>query len=795
MALRLINTHPGTSQEDFIPGDKIYMGLRSETGNVNLGSVNIKHGVSGISHRALIPTQDSFLVGVGVQTTLDTVERKRPVGPNLPVEQIISNNLVLTKTSNSDFDKGIYEVYFPFEDNSPTLAYIKLKTNTALTTFSPDWCNLTSMTGFYFGLEHGTYNTACYAFLRGSGSGSLVVGGPLSVFLSPRPSQTELPAFDWKSLPNGTDIEIWIYFSTQGNPPSFVPTAQVWTKRGGVDSAPVYQFSVPIGSLGTFPTQAVNAFNYREGTGSFVRMFMGNAGKLGDSLEFVDWALFPYFPFCVTAGTQLPNHDTIIKPDLPYSFNASANQLLDDYADGRWFNLNYPGLIAPNNSLVFNPGTIKKARAVSIRKTTTDRFGFERQEPRIESVAPVSSTDGFSIELFCASELDSIAMPVGVDEITTGVGFGADDRSKLFNVILLRYQSEYKLGILADGNLLNKYLPASYHVANEVVDWRTSKTIRLTVDRIRQKIHVYLDERRLTFGSNDYLDLTSVVLPTSTSLYGKLFVGHLQDTDVKCSFDISKINYLSRFKAWEIADGTPVSSPLPWTSTVNNDGSGSSSAGSEGWKIAKRAFGTSNSYRYYSRLESFIATRGFQVDTEFKLLEYSSSDGELFKQSSRTGSGISVFTGSQVFTAEIINCGLNGYRLCVIPKSLTIDQLVSQTKDSLKFSTKIDPLVFNKIRIAYVPYDSIKIWVNQFNADPDIVIPWSVQGFDLPDSLTANSIRFGHFDHMTSSITEWKYFRYGLSNGYNASIVQKYPLGTSSYMFGGKSVVIPEFSE
>jgi len=98
-----------------------------------------------------------------------------------------AGSIVLTKTSNNDGDLGIYELNIPIHEGDSIMGYFKFRKKSAglrttqIGATSPTWWEM------YFGVEHGTFNTAAYAFLRNNGSGgSIVFGGPLQSYNTAR---------------------------------------------------------------------------------------------------------------------------------------------------------------------------------------------------------------------------------------------------------------------------------------------------------------------------------------------------------------------------------------------------------------------------------------------------------------------------------------------------------------------------------------------------------------------------------------------------------------------------------
>lgn len=782
MALRLVNTSPGTSPTPLKPERPIQVGMRSETSTIAPGTIRVSMGMSSLAHKGVLPENEQSYVDKGAYVSIETSERRRP-SVGYVGRVITSGNLTLTKGSNSDNDSGIYEFKMPIKTGSPVLGYFKFRVKTSWTLFSPDWCNLSNMTGMYFGLEHGNFNNACYAFLRKNvPTGTLVIGGPLQSYLSARPGQAEL-TFDWGSLVNNSVVEVWILYNTAGYFPTYTPVVEVWTRRVGIDVQPVHHTPIPALSLGQFPGVSTSWSNYRAGPSDEATLFFGNVGRTGDVLTIEDWALFPDFRRAVHEGEPAPDHTLVIKADAPVSYKASESLITTDSSPSKWFNLNLAGTDPPSEALRTQPGRTNPL-FTRFTKSSNNPSGVEREEPRIAQLV-----DGFMVEAFVAGALSR-----QLNDKAFGAGFGVEDGSKLYQLSMIEAPTR-TLGIsksLVDpSDLLN-----SFYMPTSRIDWTSLKLLRMTMDRRRSVLTVDVDESRVLSIP------TTGAFPASRVAYARVIMGHLITVPERGTFDVSFLNYLPRYKAWEGEDGLEppaslVSTTDPNPFVLNSSGAGSTPvwAGEE-MVIHKDAFNTPGSKRYYSKPEGLASYQSVSVEFGARIINYTGSTGAQFQQKVWTGAGVKIFFGDKVLTFGFFDCGIYGRFIGIIPGSGSVDDIINQTKLGKKFSVPFDWLDYNKYRIVYKPAEGIQLWTSTVVAEPVLTIPWDgTTGFDLPTDVTPPSVAFGHFDQNSSSQSAWRCFRWGQGNGYDLEIVQKYPNQVQGYHFGGKAFVSTEFSE
>jgi hypothetical protein len=376
-----------------------------------------------------------------------------------------------------------------------------------------------------------------------------------------------------------------------------------------------------------------------------------------------------------------------------------------------------------------------------------------------------------------------------------GAGFGVEDGSKLYRLVTLENDAIRTIGLTKD-TADPTDIVASYYIPDEDVDWRSLKHIRLTVDRRRVQIRMYVDgELSMTVPMGS-------TFPPSASSRARVFAGHLVAEDSLGDMNIASLVYLNRYKAWEIEDGLdPVVSLVSTTEPSNAfvlESSGANSSvtvNADSMEIAKgdTDIGTKN---FFTKPEDLADTHGVITDFSARVTLCTDKGGQQFPVNCWTGAGVRLFFGNKVLTLGFFDCGVFGRRVAVVPGA-GIQEITQLTALGKKFSAPIDWTEMRQYRIQYRAFDSIKIWTGSLVTDPAIVIPWrnDTDGFDLPVDLTPTSLAFGHFDESLSSTTEWEYLRWGQLNGYEISVVQEYPDGLKDYLFDGKAFIITEFSE
>ena len=791
MALLFVNAAPNKDPSPIGPTFPISIGARDTTGTVSIGKITSSMGRSKYINSGVLPDSDLELARLNAKVSIETVEHLRPITGASGL-LATSGNLQFTKLSNLEGEQSIYEVKVPIETAASILGYFKIKVDTSWQQFSPDWINpaMTNMTGVYLSLEHGTWNNSCNVFLRNNGSGgSIVIGGPLQAFNTARPGQHEY-AFNWLSMPAGSTLEFWIFYNGIGLPSPFsapyLPVVELWVKRS-TDAEATIVAQVPTLSLGEFQSDGSSSSNFRDGTSDFATISFGNAGRSGDVLVLEDWAIFPDYRVSVIEGHATENHSLTIAPDAPTSYVAAKGFLPKESPIGRWFDSSDG--IAPNAVLKYQPGRKLTPQSVSIPKDSAGVLAYERDEPRVGT-----RVDGFMIEAFMGADSGSIITDA------FGAGISVEDGLQLFRLVFLETPTIRSIGLSSD--LLQTYLLSGYHcplaedgVSPLYVEWRGLQMYRITVDRLRSKVYLDLNESRLL--SLPLNPSGTFNFPTSSN--ARASFGFLLNEEASGTAYFSLVNFLPRYKAWEVEDQLlPTASVVPFTLTSLGDGSSAldpATPNATELVIGKGAPGFATTCRYYTRSEDFDYTKGILVDFSAKVHTYWNTLGEQFYSSQWVGSGIAIFLGSQKLHLGFFNCGVHGFKIGIIPGTGEVSDIVNQTALGRSFSADATWLEFHKYRVIYKAFDSIKVWVDDLSGAPVITIPWRGDSFDLPYNTTTSSIAFGHFDDLSASTTAWQYVRWGQSNGYDVSIEQQYPNGLPSYLFGGKLLTKTECSE
>lgn len=786
MALRLANTVPGALPDVFAPGSPVLLGLKDTTGSVRLGSLIVSAGASSIGYDSALPELSSKLSRLEADVSLVTTEHRQPATTSI-ARSIVGGNLRFSKTNNDDFEKCLYEVKFPVQPVASMLGYVKFKTNTAWTLFSPDWCNLTSMAGPYFSFEHGSFNTALFAFLRDNGAGgSLVLGGPMQSFASARPGQVEV-GLNWLSLPNGTEVELWFFYNVNGYPSPFVPAnipiIEVWARRAGVDTSPVLLTTVSVASLGTFPK---NTFpNFRNGQSNNALLTFGLAGKNGDVLEVADWGLFPDYRLSVHNGVSLPSTDLFVLPDGFLRYKASDSLLPTEVSPGPWFPALFAPYVRPDASLFYPPGRKTVPYALNVQRKSINVGAFTREEPRLET-----GVTGAVIEALMYG-----TQTTRVND-TFGSGISIDDGTNIFRVLLLETDTYRTIGI-SKGNF--DFSLAGYYLPSSPIDWSTPKLIRLSVDKTRGKVSLVVDGELVLEVS------TAGTFPPSDGHGGRVMFGDLAPVDSRGFTRFVEVNYGPRFQSWEYTDQTlPTAAPYSWTQVGPANGAAASTIWWNGAPpnatslvIDKEDPLKNGSAIYYSKAEDFADTKGFFVDFETEFAYYADSSGHGFGSETAIETGLTIFLGNKVLKLRFFECGIFGKFIGIVPGSGTVQDIVKQTALGQRFSASLDWIKKTKYRLEYLPYHYIRVWAVTTLQEPLIDIPWRniQEGFDLPVSVATPAIQFGHFSDETVSEVRWTYLRYGISNGYEISVKHKYDGELPPYLFNGPLFVRSEFDE
>jgi hypothetical protein len=775
VSLRLVNTLPGDISDPVVPGKPVHLGLKSETLSVDLGLLKVDVATSGLVHAGLLPGSDPGLLKRASWVALETSEHRLPYSGTDVSLATPGGHLTLTKNSNSNFERGVYEVSFPIETRSSVLGFFRILKK-SWTLFTPDWFNLSSMAGVYLGLEVGTFNTAAFLGLRGVGAGSIVVGGPLASLNSARPGQVEFP-FAWTGLADDSVIDLYVLFNTDGyklppasGVPTGVPVVEIWGKLPS-DAAPVVLGYIAVSLLGQFPDEMSHFSNYRKGVSTSSTLYFGNIGKTGDVVDLADWGAFSDYRIAVREGQASPLTKMTVLPDAPVRYDSASGLSPVEIVPGRW--QVEGGMVA---ELKYAPGLLSFPTHLESSNTPGSPKVFFKNEPRL--AAESASGDGFMIEAMVSGE------SIDIEGDCPNLSFGAEDETSRFQLSLLETATRKTVGVHNGGPVA---LLSSFYTPNTPINWALPQKLRLAVDRRRQAVMVMVNEEVLF-----QQDLAST-FPTSAN--SRVFFGHPNSVVGTSKLKLVSLNYLPRYKAWEWIDGeTPDSEDIDSEISFFLDRSDAgTSVMQDGWLRLEKLGTDPDSRRFYSKDEQFGEDRGMQVDFQVGAV-FTANVGTTTRMNS--GVGLTVRLGTKSVNVRFFNCGVYGNVVGIVPGSGSEQDIIDQTPLGRKFSKALEWAESTKYRLVVKGYEAIELWASGHKA-PIITIPWQdeVSGFDLPVDVSTPGLSFGHFSESTTSVSLWSYIRWGMSNGYEVSLSPEYPEGPKSTLFGGKALVMSEFTE
>jgi hypothetical protein len=776
VGLRLVNTAPGDISDPIKPGQPVHLGLKSESLSVVVGDIQADVAMSGIAYSEALPEADGDLATRVLGVALESPERIQPYNGEA-TRSIVSSRLSITKTSNSQFEKGIYEIQFSVEERASVLAHFKFRKKTwTLGTY--DWANdVSQVAGLFFGLENGIYNTAIYAFLRGNGAGAVLYGGPQQEVAGEREGQDEA-AWSWTGLSTNAVLNLYLVFNALGyssapaiGVPTDVPLVEIWGQLPS-DTSPVVLAYIPIGSLGQFPAESELVSNKRAGPSNTGTIYFGVAGATGDELELEDWSVYPDFRFAVRDGNGTALNALKILPDAPVRFHSKDNVVPTELSVGKWQKSG-----TAEAAMKFAPGVLTKPMFFQVVNDEEGATVFFKDEPRIEQ-EQVDSLDGFMVEAFCYGEETTR------DGDSPNIGFGIKDGAKDYQLCFLQSEEQRTVGVYSTGD---DTLVASYHLPATDVDWTSPKLYQLVVDRRRGELLLYVE------GVEVLSVLLSETFPTDTG-DARVYFGHPRAHTTKSKLNLTFLNYLPRFRAWEGEDGDlPSAAPAAQQFTLDSSGTGSSAMSSGVLSIGKTSL-AAGSKRFYKKSLEVSEFTGFQVDFSARVKEYANSDGTPYAPNSGTGVGLTVRLGTKRVDLRFYDCGFHGKKVGIVPGSGSESDILSQSALGKRFSATFDWSVMESYRLIVKGYDAIELWANTIVTSPLITIPWD-GAFDVPLDSDPIGLVFGHFDADKTSISEWSYVRWGLSNGYEMSILPAYPEGFSRALFGGRLFLRTMFNE
>lgn len=755
MALQLVNTAPGSLPGDHAPGRAVHLGMRSTAASVVPGSIQVDLSLTSIQHSPTLPPDENTSLGAVV--VLEAVERQRPEGAEATVS-IGSGELQIAKASNDETEKSVFEIWTQIREDASLLAHFTFRLDpSGWVRFSPSWTQKTDIVAPFMGVEHGTFNTAVYLYLRDNGAGgSLVIAGPLAEAGEERQGLTEV-SYAWTAAPDGTVRQLWVFFDASSR------TVEIWSGEEGEPPTTLLATKT-IASLGTFPSNPSTVANTRDGASDEGRLFLGNAGRSGDVVIFPDWAFFPDFRKAVVDGQATANHELVLRPDSPLIYDPAGGVLPTESVPGPW---EFDDNAGAEMELHYAPGNPYEAEAVKISKGAYGRSRLQRDEPRIGAL-----DSGFMVELRMKADLEPL------DGGETGIGVRVFDGVR-----------EFAFYIYSAGGQSWISFPGS-SVEADIQDYVVA---RFTVDRLRSKVNLYVSG----------VLKASAALTDFSAFAGdpNLSVGFIYDTLREGDFYLRALKYLTRYFAWEgtVEDGTdglvPSDGSLPAAArfTLSSSGTGSSIIDAGTLVLDKTEYVSELSKRYYTKAGDFSEIGGAWVEFSLKVDSYTGGTGAP-EANLALGAGLALSLGNKRVEVGLFDCGTGGRKIGIIPGSGTVDDIIDGTALGLRFSAVADWGSEVKCRLELIGRDKITLYIDDVAA---ITIPWrnDVDGFDLPTEVATAAISFGHFTGTTSSKVRWRFVRWGMSNGFDATVKQNYPDGHPDYLFGGRVYLVSEFDE
>lgn len=781
--LRLVNNTPGDVVEPFIPGTPVVFSLKSDDGRVRCTTLQARVAFSNIVHKtvngvSLLPELNETLLK-NATVALAAPEHQSPAPLSMP-RAAQGSSLVIGPGSGA-VDKGIYEVATEIASYGDVLAGVALKVADTWSFAERDWCSLDGIGPVYLGFEYAVRNTGLFVFLRDDGSsGSLVAGGPQHEVGGERLAQVEI-SIGWKNWAPGSTFEV--YFDVD----SANQTMKLLLKQPG-DDGPLVLHTFPLGHLGQYEAPASSFSQKRVGPSHSATLFFGNGGGVEDSIEFVDFGLFPHAPWAVVNGEQTMDHSFRRRPDLPLVYLASEKRLPDAKGLGRWL----VGAGGPTTKFWYQPGRKNTPLYTVISKSPSvdgpsDAFLF-RKEPHL-----LGREAGFSVEAWMSGNVTDLSSP------NTGVGLRVDDGDKAYILVAVDTQIVSSWGLVKDLAYADE-VRIGYAVpldgAGELItsSYRSLRLVRLTCDRERGKVDVFIEDMDTPLVS---VDIEDVLVPAD-SADGRVSVGHVAATTTDGDVHLAAVSYLNHYRAWEKESGAP-------NSDFVTEGSGTFEMDAK-LSIEKAGFGPgATRYAFFHEPETVAFFSGFQVDFRGRVVSYTNEAGAYGAPNKWTGAGVTVFLGETEsplgdhlkLHVGFFDCGVYGKKIAVMPGrgSRGAAEIIEQTALGRLYSADADWLSMASYRLVYHAHHGIAVYgANFLKDDPIIFIPWDQYLPEVDENVVGEGIAFGAFASEVSCVSEWEYLRWGVSTGYEAEFAQKFPSNTGS-IFGGKAHVFIDAEE
>ena len=483
-------------------------------------------------------------------------------------------------------------------------------------------------------------------------------------------------------------------------------------------------------------------------SGDGVSLFFGNCGVANTSVVVEEWGLYPDFPNWVQGGMSAPSVTLQRLPDSPCVYDPKGGYTPEEYPVHPWRPVG--STLTSLHPSIGNPAL---SEAFDLKRTVYPAYLF-RAEARV----------GFSSGSLLEAAIKIPGAPAGV----RGPILRIADAVRQYDVGIDIGQGEAHL-TLAGQEV--SFSPDAY------------TDLRMCLDPRDHRVHLLVNGvHALSAPDSDF--------PPRSGDPG-FYVGFLQE-GTPATLRIRHLEYLTDYHAWEGSGGQmPNSSELLriyGSDEYLENGSLVLDKGQTG-------YGLTGGYRVDALMQPWDGLWAeFSVQAEYAA-NHRDASGRL-----DTGIGFFVDLPGQSLRLGLFSCGLGGRRIGVVPGSGSPSDILDLTALGRAFSTPADWRKEQVVRVEYRGGDSIKIWVNSLRtSDPQISIPFNPAAgrFDLPQTLIAQDrvgISFGYSLSDIVARTRWRFFRWGLSKGFDFSLSRKYPQGFSPYLFGGKFLLLPSIS-
>ena len=760
MSLWLVNKTPPT--ELMKPSGFLQFSLKSDSARPRIGTLMVKLGISRLLHNKKMPELDENLTKYG-EVSYTSPDRAVPYTGEC-LRSLSSGRIIITKTTDDTADLGVYEYRVPVSPNGSSLAYFRIRKHQWGVGARP-WIAADSVTGLRLGVISGIFQTSCDLFLRDDGGdGTLLVTGPTN---GPSRSHETEYAFPWKTVPEDGTIDLWIHLNSE------TATFEVWGSLAGATVS-------LIASVGVAELYA-NAATVED----FFTAYFGNGGFAGDVLDVEDWGVYPDFRDVVSESNALPGNSITFLPDSPAIYRAEGGKLPGEHLPCRWFPFG-----TFDASFGYSPGTRVTPQNVVLDKylyvgdekvAYSGRAVFEREEPVL-----AARSSGFMMEAL----VSGFAKHIDVEAF--GAGIGVNDG--LYSYRALLYKTATKNTIALQSNNDQTSVAEQYD-AGHVIEWESPRLVRLTLDRDRQKVSMWVDDELVVSH------VLGKYFP-KTRKSGVEF-GHLLDVTSMGQLHVGYVNYLTKYRAYEATDGVEPNGATPAFDLrkvdINGQVASSMWMGDGALHISKPAVHARNTRHDFFRADRIDSASGALVDFRARVPIFWDTKGTPMAASSYTGAGLQLHLGTKVLKFGFFNCGIHGKYIGVVPGSGTVNDIISQSALGRLFSAPVDWTKMETYRIVFRGYDKIEIWAGKTTNLPAIVIPWrnDTDGFDLIKEEQGHEagISFGHDDGFSGSVSEWEFVRWGASSGYDIAVAQGYPNGVRPDQFGGKSLLLTDIVE